>query len=191
MTIAIVGPHGVGKTTLGEALASALGCPFHAELGRGLAEARRCLPQAKQPAFDIAVLEHELARDRAWETCGAQLRVVETWHIGNLAYALARSPAVGARYDRVRWSPAVCIAMDCADDVLDARQSEPGCPAFFRSVGRSAPCVAQKHGVPIVGRIDGAQSLATLLVRAQACLADPSSPSAMFLSPSHRSRDAF
>ncbi len=38
MMIILIGPHGVGKTSLGRALSARLEIPFHHELGRELAE---------------------------------------------------------------------------------------------------------------------------------------------------------
>lgn len=153
MTIVIAGPHGVGKTTIGSALAARLGCPFHEELGYLLARACRppgCTAEAAQEGLDRAIFEAELARDEAWDP--ARRRVVETWHVGNLAYARGRSPAVAAEY-----LPRVCAAvarlrpvllvLDAADSVLRTRQHEPGASAFFAAVGRSCTPIGRELGV--------------------------------------------
>ncbi len=153
MTIVIAGPHGVGKTTVGTALAARLGCPFHEELGYLLARTCRpagCTAEAAQEGLDRAIFEAELARDEAWNP--TQARVVETWHVGNLAYARERSPSVAAEY-----LPRVCAAvarlrpvllvLDAADSVLRARQHEPGASAFFAAVGRSCAPIGRELGL--------------------------------------------
>lgn len=154
MNIVIAGPHGAGKTTVGRALAARLGCPFHEELGYALA--RACRPagstaEARQDRLDRAIFEAELARDEAWDA--ERPRVVETWHVGNLAYARGRSPAVAAEYlPAVRASVArlrpVLVPLDAADEVLAARQHEPGSAAFFAAVGRSCARVGLELGLP-------------------------------------------
>lgn len=43
-----------------------------------------------QQAFDDKVIRSELERDAAWKHSRGNLRVVETWHPGNYAYAMQR-----------------------------------------------------------------------------------------------------
>ena len=93
-TIAIVGAHGSGKSTIGRMLAAQLGWSFDLEIGEILR--RECLakdPTAHagkpQPGFDREVTSREMCRD----LLSTVPRVVETWHPGNLAYAQMRSIA--------------------------------------------------------------------------------------------------
>jgi hypothetical protein len=167
MDIALVGPHGAGKTTCGKALAEQLGLPFAPEIGRLLSQDlswRAADSDATRPqlAFDREVLNREIARDAVG--CGTQARVIETWHPGNLAYILARSADLAPwawqqSLDAVRRRPALIVVVDCSDAELRRRQSEPGDFAFFARVGRHAERCALALGMPLLWRIDGAASL--------------------------------
>jgi len=156
VTVVVLGPHGVGKSTLGRALAARLGWAFHEELGAVLARARPAEQHAgcTQAAFDTAVTAAELARDAAW---GDAPRVVETWHPGNLAYAARRSPRTLGPLVRAvrrrRFAPCVAVALDAPDRVLAARKHEAGPLSFFAAVGRAAPDWAERLGVPVVARV--------------------------------------
>lgn len=182
LTIALVGGHGAGKSTVGAALAQRLGVPFHDEIGRRLAAARPPDRTAEDPqeAFDAAVFGEELARDAAW-TEG--VRVVETWHPGNLAYAARRSPAVAARHLPLALGPAVVLPIHVSPGVAAARQNEPGAFEFFREVGEAAEAWAHALGLPVLSPIhnDGplALSVTTALARLRGMeptLAPPRAP---------------
>jgi len=90
-TIAIFGTHTSGKSTIGRRLAGVLGVDFHPELGDILrteesktsADAHTCRVDYK---WDDLLFEKEKSRDEMTVAS----RVVETWHIGNLVWALQR-----------------------------------------------------------------------------------------------------
>lgn len=159
-SIVLIGPHGAGKTTLGRVLAARLGAPFHGELGRELARDPAWRPtgataEDAAPAFDAELFRRELARDLAWEHEPAPVRVVETWHLGNEAYAVERSPAVlaawaGALRDRCRAERILVVSVQAPVAVLRARQSEPGSVAFYTRVAARAERLACLRGLPLL-----------------------------------------
>ncbi len=97
--IALIGPHGVGKTTVGRLLSDTLSIPYDYEIG---GELRKEMLQKSsdnhalqnQPLFDQHVISQEIARDKQHQIP----RIVETWHPGNMAYALHRSPEIATYY---------------------------------------------------------------------------------------------
>jgi hypothetical protein len=157
-TLVLIGPHGVGKSTLGTLVSARLGWAWNDELGRRFREEALAADpgrHAMQPdaAFDRTVFAAELARDATAD----HPRVVETWHPGNLAYARGRDPAVAAeleglarrgvadvqrRHGRVLVQP-LCMARDTGR----ARCTEPGPDdallPFFHTVGETAHQIAR------------------------------------------------
>lgn len=156
ITIALIGCHGAGKTSLGRALSAALALPFHDEIGRRLALDPALRPRGRtaehsQAAFDRRVIAEELARDARWPS--GRPRIVETWHPGNLAYARLRSPRVVLE----SWAPiatrargALVLPVRAAPETLAARQSEPGALAFFQRVAAESERVARQLGAVVL-----------------------------------------
>lgn len=168
-TIVLIGPHGAGKTTVGRQIAQALGWRFDDEIGERLRRqalardpsAHAALPQSD---FDRAVIEEELRRDH--EVAAQGPRIVETWHLGNLAYARQRSPDVGWAYQdeiaaavrRAQAQGPVWVQQLKIDEAaLRARQTEPGPPEiaqFFLKVGDEACAVANELGLSVETALD-------------------------------------
>lgn len=88
------GIHGSGKTTLAENLA--LQHPgtyvFYPEVGRKLREEVDYNSLESGEDFDREVMRRELERDKLL-LAETRIPLVETWHIGNIGYLAARSPA--------------------------------------------------------------------------------------------------
>lgn len=164
-TLVLIGPHGAGKTTLGRRLAELLGWRFDDELGerlrrQALANDPTAHAQLRQDLFDHQVLQQELARDAIRGTLGDS-RVIETWHVGNLAYAQLRSPEVAAQFwhdtsmaiQRAGDQTNVLIQPLRVDETtLRKRQSEPGPPdiaRFFLDVAARAEHLARQFRLTI------------------------------------------
>ena len=161
MNIVLIGPHGVGKTSVGRELASVLGIPFHEELGWKLARDPRFRPEGRtaadsQEAFDEAVFREELRRD---EASAGTSRVIETWHPGNLAYAAKRSPrTVSQNLSQIvcgcRRHETIVIPLVAPMEDLAARQHEPGPLEFFIDVGRQARRWAERLELMILTEVE-------------------------------------
>ena len=135
LRICFLGPHGVGKTTIGRRLAVRLDAHYRPELGRVLRdEALAISPDAValvcDPRFDERVLSGDLEADGG---LGLPARVIlETWHPGNLAYAQTRCPEIASLYSsRVRHAAIstaglVVVPLTASREVLRARLNEPG-----------------------------------------------------------------
>ncbi len=171
VTLILIGPHGAGKSTLAHQLTRDLGWPFCAEIGdvlRGEALDLDPLASAEkhQPDFDAEVMRRELERDLLWRGHGP--RIVESWHLSNLAYARKRSPEIAARLEgvlrcAVEQAGLVLVQPVSANpEVLACRQREPGapevCQPFFREVAQQAEDIARSWGLnvlPILDTTDG------------------------------------
>jgi hypothetical protein len=105
--IVVNGMHTAGKTTSLEYLSS-LGYLGHAEIGWAFRQSiayqnpgARTLQGDDLEWFDTAILEMELARDQFIQGIPYLPHCVETWHIGNLAYASQRSPHLVSKFETV------------------------------------------------------------------------------------------
>lgn len=97
--LVLIGPHGAGKTTLGQIVAARLGIAFVGEIGkalrmRELEKDRNHHALVPLPFFDEKIMRLEMRRD----ICVEGSRVIETWHPGNLAYCRERTPTVYRLY---------------------------------------------------------------------------------------------
>jgi nicotinamide riboside kinase len=80
------GIHSAGKSTLAQLLAHKTGHPFYKELGHEILQSHNF---QLFPELDQTIMDQELARDTELLQVPT-LPIVETWHIGNLAYAQLR-----------------------------------------------------------------------------------------------------
>lgn len=159
MIIVLIGPHGVGKSSLGAALSARTGLPFDAEIGRAMAEDPAWRPAGvtaadAAAAFDEELFRRETARD---VLRGSVARIVETWHPGNLAFAAERAPAVaGAWRLALRLDPGAVLVqpLTARRQTLAARQTEPGDLRFFQRVGARALAEAREMGLRCLPALD-------------------------------------
>jgi predicted ATPase len=118
----LAGVHTAGKTSLGLRLQE-IGYDFFPEVA--MESIAGLSPWELGPSFDESVIAEELARDSKLRMHRQPL-FVETWHIGNLAYARVRNPSVALKYEaRVRahvseFSPLVYF-LDLKVDLLRER----------------------------------------------------------------------
>jgi gluconate kinase len=98
LTIAVFGMHCSGKSTISRRLAQFLNCPFDKELGDILRDKENLVANGHllgngtskgSCSWDDQIFEQECARDHQKDSSSTS-RVVETWHIGNLAWACLR-----------------------------------------------------------------------------------------------------
>ena len=119
------------------------------------AHAARC-----QQGFDDEVIAAELARDAEWQSVGVGMRVVETWHAGNFAYAAQRGSQIdSASIDvmreamqgavilplRIGKNTAMARMREKSADVADEKMAE-----FFLSVASRAEATAREWGAAVL-----------------------------------------
>lgn len=95
--ISLLGIHASGKTTIGEKLTE-LGIPYYLEIGNELIKQVDFNSPEKVAWFDREIMHREVARDDEIFSHESGVGAVETWHIGNIAYAQIRTPEVAAEY---------------------------------------------------------------------------------------------
>lgn len=161
--IVLIGMHGAGKTTIGRLLAADLGISFDCEIGKSL---RRQVQRNDSGShalccddrFDERVMLYELVRDFS----STRPRVIETWHPGNLAFAMERSPNVCNRYfsllsDRLHDLRETTIVQSLVINAETAlqRQSEHGDDAarlceFFARVAQRTVSLVETFSLPML-----------------------------------------
>ena len=135
LTLVILGIHSSGKTTLGKLLAKHYGWIFHEEIGnklrlRELSKDRDKNVMISQQNFDDEVFKEEFDRDYAWSRNTKNSRVVETWHIGNLAYAHKRESIISQSYlDNIKNNLENCIIvyLKISKETLGLRLRDEAC----------------------------------------------------------------
>jgi len=91
--IYLCGAHTSGKTTILKAIEQLDDVDFvGGEIGKDLYYQRKFKTDNQKESFELEVTELELRRDNKIINSNFNCSVVETWHIGNLAYAMVRNP---------------------------------------------------------------------------------------------------
>ena len=157
--VVLVGAHSSGKTTLGKALSDNLGWQFDDEIGyrlrmKAVQEDPTQLADVHQSDFDRSVCLAECHRDSERHANA----VVETWHGGNLAYIVERSPEI---YTDMREMirkhlqglilEVVVVPLQIQAATLQVRQREVVSDVyFFHKVGQLARTESQSFNVTVV-----------------------------------------
>lgn len=125
--IVLNGIHGAGKSTLGERLQKQGGI-YLSEIGRELRRRVSYNVFEQVEDFDRHVMNEELKRDEMLlETKG--ISVIETWHPGNIAYAMIRNPKFAEEYiqefsARLQYFKPTMVMLDINRQTFNSRTSE-------------------------------------------------------------------
>ncbi len=171
--VVLTGMHTSGKTTASRLLSS-IGYLAHGEIGwahrQAILDARdgELLVGQELDGFDRTILGCELLRDEFISSARSLRHSVESWHIGNLAYAAVRSPDVvpaleAAFFDRSLQMKPLVIHLTVNRSNFLARASLPDLPPpelyeFYRHVddqisGYLSRCDVPSHLLPNDGSI--------------------------------------
>ena len=150
MTVVLTGSHCSGKTSIAKLLAGYLGCQFDPEIGDIQRDKDNLIAGGHLSGdgsgkdtndWDTFVHEKECERDRS--SCPTSCnRVVETWHLGNLAWALLRLNGLDSSSDEkenmlkarahqaiqkeIKYRNVVCIHLQTsAETIIRRRQNQP------------------------------------------------------------------
>ncbi len=92
------GPHGAGKTTISRIVSDRLSVPYMDEIGGNLRQEVRYNALESSAYFDREVMRRELLRDHQLLRGTSPAFILETWHTGNIAYVLQRTPELARTY---------------------------------------------------------------------------------------------
>lgn len=126
--IVLLGIHASGKTTAGKFLESH-GFSFFPEIGEQIRRQVSFDFLTSVEWFDREVMNRELARDQGVLNSSRPV-AIETWHIGNIAYAAIRSPRVAEIYlsklqRQVDSIEPRCLLFQISEETFKARSKEP------------------------------------------------------------------
>jgi len=127
--ISLLGIHTAGKTSIGQRLAL-LGIPYHFEIGNDLIKRVDFTSPGAVEWFDREILKREVERDKAFLQDGVSVVGVETWHVGNAAYAKIRTPHLMERYQDLfqnhfpKYNP-LFFFLDISEETFRQRANKP------------------------------------------------------------------
>src|SRR3990167_9321692 len=126
--IILLGIHTSGKTTAGRFLEN-LGFSFFSEIGEQIRREVKFDFLTPVEWFDREVMVRELARDQELLD-SPRPTAIETWHIGNIAYAMVRSPRIADTYFnelqcQLEFIKPICLLFQIEKEVFRVRSREP------------------------------------------------------------------
>ena len=127
--VCLLGIHTSGKTTIGEKL-HLLGLPYYPEIGNELIQTVDFSSPETVEWFDREIMKRELERDNSFLSLGVEAAVVETWHVGNIAYAEIRTPSVASEYKALlkeqflKYNP-LFFFLDISEETFRERANKP------------------------------------------------------------------
>lgn len=126
--VILLGMHASGKTTAGKFLESR-GFPFFPEIGEQIRRQVNFDFLTSVEWFDQEVMNRELVRDKEVLN-SVQPVAIETWHIGNIAYAAIRSPLIAEIYlsqlqRQVDSIQPRCLLFQISEETFRIRSREP------------------------------------------------------------------
>jgi hypothetical protein len=155
--LVLLGPHGAGKTAIGSSMPKTE-YAFFREVGRELRSKVDFDVTTSCFLFDQEVMKLELARDTALRS-ETRLPVIETWHVGNIAFALARGHSdLASRYlgytreQLSLFDPAI-VRLKVSDEVFvsrvtESRVSSVEALSFYRRVESHYSRILVDLGIP-------------------------------------------
>jgi len=154
--VALVGLPSSGKTILGSFLELS-GFRFLTEVAEAFRLTGVTVGEKATSDFDRKVMQIEFRRDKCFLRSNNTVLIVETWHPGNLAYAIARSsPVVGtyksrflSKAEKVRIR---CIVLNISPNTSCLRSLKGEKPAdnslrFLEAVQRHMRAVIEEFGL--------------------------------------------
>ncbi len=119
------GMHSAGKTELATILAKNNKAHYHYEIGRKLHSEVDYHSLTSFDDYDTEIMRRELERDREL-LLKPELPIVETWHVGDMAYAMQRSPSVIPLWNEklqeaLRVFDPLCILVKISDETFRKR----------------------------------------------------------------------
>lgn len=180
--VAVVGRHAVGKSTVCGALEQA-GFDTYPEIGKELRKEVDFEYMDSVEWFDLEVMKQEQARDAMLRDSFHRKPIaIETWHIGNIAFAAERSPQVASLYkerlrEEIEKIEPVAIIVDVENAVFEERATDPIANeaerkqrlAFYDNIRRNIQDIISEFEIPRI-EVSGQQDIHQTLDEIQSWL---------------------
>lgn len=151
--LVLAGLPSCGKTTVGKDVAKDLDMEFLRESAEYLIDDGYGPGAYASEEFDQKILEYELNRDQELLMAKGAGFIVESWHIGNYSYCLARNSAIAKKYEEVlnnsgKIFDVVCLFLKISPELSAYRCRE------FKWAGRNEVRKAQFHTIEFLQNLN-------------------------------------